>query len=174
VLDTGAVSRGSGSKSSTKEKEIRKAFVEGDFIEGVILLPDNLFYNTSAPGIVLLLNKNKPEERTGQILLVNASAYLVKEKPKNVLSDDGISAVVEVYRRWETREKLSRIVTLEEVSIADYNLSPSQFVEVGERASHRPLREIISALSLAREEREQADAILTTLLKQLGLSEGVA
>ena len=60
VLDTGAVSRGSGSKSSNKEKEIRKAFVENDLIEGVILLPENLFYNTSAPGIILLLNHNKP------------------------------------------------------------------------------------------------------------------
>lgn len=51
-----------------------------------MLLPENLFYNTSAPGIVLLLNKDKPEERRGQILLVNASAYFIKEKPKNVLS----------------------------------------------------------------------------------------
>jgi type I restriction enzyme M protein len=44
VLDTGAVSRGSGSKTSNKEKVIRKGFVENDLIEGVILLPENLFY----------------------------------------------------------------------------------------------------------------------------------
>lgn len=48
VLDTGAVSRGSGSQGANKEKEIRKAFVEKDWIEGVVLLPDNLFYNTTA------------------------------------------------------------------------------------------------------------------------------
>ncbi len=48
VLDTGAVSRGSGSKSSNKEKKIRSEFIERDFIEGVVLLPDNLFYNTTA------------------------------------------------------------------------------------------------------------------------------
>src|SRR5262249_23446612 len=73
ILDTGAVSRGSGSKANNKEKEIRKAFVENDVIEGVVLLPENLFYNTSAPGILLLLNRSKPEPRRGQILLVNAS-----------------------------------------------------------------------------------------------------
>jgi type I restriction enzyme M protein len=44
VFDTGAVSRGSGSKSFNKEKDNRKAFVEKDFVEGVILLPENLFY----------------------------------------------------------------------------------------------------------------------------------
>ena len=43
VLDTGAISRGSGSKSSNKEREIRKKFVEKDIIEGVIFLPENLF-----------------------------------------------------------------------------------------------------------------------------------
>jgi type I restriction enzyme M protein len=100
----------------------RKAFVENDLIEGVILLPENLFYNTTSPGIILLLNHNKPAERKGQILLVNASAYFVKEKPKNALTDEGIAAVADVYRRWETREKLSRVITIEEARAADYNL----------------------------------------------------
>ena len=73
VLDTGAVSRGSGSKQTSRERDIRKGFVENDLIEGVILLPENLFYNTSAPGIILLLNCNKPAERKAQILLINLS-----------------------------------------------------------------------------------------------------
>jgi len=43
VLDTGAASRGSGSANMNKEKQIRKWFIDNDFIEGVIYLPDNLF-----------------------------------------------------------------------------------------------------------------------------------
>lgn len=169
VLDTGAVSRGSGSKQSNKERGIRKACVERDYIEGVILLPENLFYNTSAPGVILLLNRQKRLERKGQILLVNASAYFVKEKPKNRLTDEGIASVVEVYKRWETREKLSRVITLEEARASDYNLSPSQFVEVGDRASHRGLGEILAELQAARGERERADIELSNLLLALGL-----
>lgn len=168
VLDTGAVSRGSGSKSSNKEKTIRQAFVENDLIEGVVLLPENLFYNTSAPGIILLLNRAKPAERRGQILLVNASAHFVKEKPKNVLTDDGIAAVAEVYRRWETRERLSRVITLAEAREADYNLSPSLFVEVNDRAMHRTMHDIMVDLDEARQRRERADAELTTILATLG------
>ena len=61
VLDTGAVSRGSGSVQTSRERDIRKGFVENDLIEGVILLPENLFYNTTAPGIILLLNRSKPD-----------------------------------------------------------------------------------------------------------------
>jgi type I restriction enzyme M protein len=89
VLDTGAVSRGSGSRSSNKEKTIRQMCIEQDVIEGVVLLPDNLFYNTTAPGIILLLNHHKPDDRKGQIILVNASAYFVKERPKNGLLPTG-------------------------------------------------------------------------------------
>src|ERR1019366_7992407 len=96
VLDTGTVSRGSGSKSSNKEKTIRQAFVQADLIEAVVLLPDNLFYNTTAPGIIVVLNRHKNNGRKGQFLLINASAFFVKKKPKNELTDAGIAAVAEV------------------------------------------------------------------------------
>ena len=170
VLDTGAISRGSGSRSANKEKTIRQAFVQADAIEGVVLLPENLFYNTTAPGIILLLRKGKPEERAGQILLVNASNYFVKEKPKNALTEDGIRAVVEVYRNWETREKLCRVITLEEAKGADYNLSPSQFVEINERVKHRPIPEILADLETARAERERADGELKEILSRIDVS----
>lgn len=170
VLDTGAVSRGSGSDSSSKERTIRKAFVEADAIEGVILLPENLFYNTSAPGIILLLHKGKPAERQGQTILINASQFFVKEKPKNALTQEGVQAVVEVFQQWETREKLSRVVTLEEIRAGDYNLSPSQFVAVGEKVTHRPIAEILADLTDAKAERERADAHLAATLARLGLA----
>jgi type I restriction enzyme M protein len=170
VLDTGAVSRGSGSKSSNKEKLIRQSFVEADLIEGAVLLPENLFYNTTAPGIIIVLNRNKAVSRKRQFLLVNASAYFVKEKPKNALTDKGIAAVSDVFQRWESREKLSRIVALEEVREADYNLSPSLFVETNDRTRHRLLPQIISDLNDARETRQKADLALDEMLTKLGLA----
>ena len=48
VLDTGAVTRGSGSRNEDRERNIRKWFVDQDLIDGVILLPDNCF-TTPAP-----------------------------------------------------------------------------------------------------------------------------
>jgi type I restriction enzyme M protein len=169
VLDTGAVSRGSGSRSSNKEKTIRQMFVEADFIEAVVLLPDNLFYNTTAPGVVVVLNRHKNNGRKGQLLLINASGFFVKKKPKNELTNVGIAAIAEVFHKWESREKLSRVVTLDEIRGADFNLSPSLFVEVNEDTTHRPLREIVTDLKMAAEEREQADKALSLLLRELHL-----
>jgi type I restriction enzyme M protein len=143
--------------------------VEADGIEGVVLLPENLFYNTTAPGIILLLHKGRPEERRGQILLVNASQYFVKEKPKNALTEDGIAAVADAYRKWQTQEKLCRVITLAEAREADFNLSPSQFVEINEREKHRPITEILRDIEAARAERERADEALNEILDKLGI-----
>ena len=171
VLDTGAVSRGSGSKQTNRERDIRKKFVENDLIEGVILLPENLFYNTTAPGIILLLNCNKPEERKEQVLLINLSQHFEKGKPKNILTDEGIDAATEVYQEWESREKLSNVITLGDAQKTDYNLSPSQFVDVGDKVEHRPMNEILADLTEARITREKADSALEDVLIQLGLNE---
>ena len=170
VLDTGAVSRGSGSKQTSRERDIRKGFVENDLIEGVILLPENLFYNTSAPGIILLLNRNKPIERKGQILLINLSKYFEKQAPKNALTDEGINAASEVYQAWKSREKLSHVITLDDARKPDYNLSPSQFVDVEDKVEHRSLYEIVADLVEANITREKADTILANQLTRLGLS----
>jgi len=172
VLDTGAVSRGSGSKSSNREKTIRRAFVEQDLIEGVVLLPDNLFYNTPSPGLVLVLNRNKPIERRGHILLVNAETYFVKEKPKNRFTEEGIAAVVGAFRRWSTQEKLSQVVSLEEIRKADYNLSPSLFVETTDHILHRGLATILAELKVAGYEREKADARLSELMSSFIIDDG--
>jgi hypothetical protein len=83
VLDTGAASRGSGNANRNKEKAVRQWFVEQDLIEGVVYLPENLFYNTSAPGMLLFLNRNKPKDRRGKLFLVNASQVVEKGDPKN-------------------------------------------------------------------------------------------
>ena len=80
VLDTGAVSRGSGNQGSNKERDIRKAFVEADLVEAVVLLPENLFYNTTAPGIILVLNTRK--RHPGEILLINGSKLCSRDGPR--------------------------------------------------------------------------------------------
>jgi type I restriction enzyme M protein len=75
VLDTGAVSRGSGSSGKNRERDIRKIFVEQNLVEAVILLPENLFYNTTAPGIILVVNK---QPRHQGIMLINGSKLFKK------------------------------------------------------------------------------------------------
>jgi len=82
VLDTGAVSRGSGNANTNKEKVVRQWFVDRDLVEGVLYLPENLFYNTPAPGIVMFLNKRKSAKLRNSELRNSISIANQQHKPK--------------------------------------------------------------------------------------------
>jgi len=169
VLDTGAVTRGSGSQSDNKEKAIRKWFVDNDLVEGVILLPDNLFYNATAAGIILILNKNKPTNRKNKIILINASDEFEKGRPKNYLTDKGIEKIYSVFSKWKEEYKFSKIVSIKEISQKhDYNLSPSRFIETGEAIEHRDIQVIINDISKINKEQQENEKELKKEFNKLG------
>ncbi len=167
VLDTGAVSRGSGNQGSNRERDIRKAFVEHDLIEAVILLPENLFYNTTAPGIILVVNRRK--RQPDEILLINASRLFAKGRPKNYLTEEHIERIARVYHEWRAEEGLSVIISNEETAANDYNLSPSRYVATNDQEEVLPLEEAVVLWREAEEERSEADAALRKVLALLGL-----
>ncbi len=169
VLDTGAVSRGSGNQGSNKERDIRKRFVEADLIEAVLLLPENLFYNTTAPGIVMVINRGK--RHPGEVLLINASKLFAKGRPKNYLEDEHIERIASVYRAWQQEKGASAITTTADAVKNDYNLSPSRYVAVDGEQEVLPLEEAVVLLQEAEEERVEADKRLTEVLASLGFGE---
>ncbi len=125
VLDQGALFR------SGKEAKIREDIVKNDLIEAIILLPEKLFYNTGAAGIIIILNKKKPGDRKGKILFINASNEFVKHpevKKLNILSDENIDKIVKAYERFEDIEGFARVVSLDEIERNGYNLNVTNYV----------------------------------------------
>lgn len=168
VLDTGAVTRGSGSKNEDKERNIRKWFVDRDLIDGVILLPDNLFYNTTAAGVIVVLSKRKPAARKGQIVLLNASKRFKKGRPKNYLPEEDIRPLASMYLKGEPVEGELAVITTEQAREADYNLSPSRWAGSAATDDQRPLRDIIAELFRLDDEAREIDTKLAKLLKGVG------
>ncbi len=168
VIDTGAVSRGSASDSSNKEKEIRKAFVEKDFVEGVILLPDNLFYNTNAAGVILVLSKSKPESRKNRIVLVNASQHFEKGRPKNFIPEEKIVEISGAFHTFKDVLGFVRVISTDEIVKNDYNLLPSRYVGPDTSAEVKPLSEVVNAFTIAERKRAAADAEVHRVLVELG------
>jgi type I restriction enzyme M protein len=169
VLDTGAASRGSGNANKNKEKSVRQWFVEQDLIEGVIYLPENLFYNTSAPGILLFLNKSKPKDRCGKLFLVNASQVVEKGDPKNFVPAAGIQRIAQGFIGWKEEEKFAKVVTREQVAKEDYNISPSRYIHVADAETHRPIAEILEELQALDAEAAAANATLRSVLETVGV-----
>ncbi len=167
VLDTGAVTRGSGSKNEDKERNIRKWFVERDLIDGVILLPDNLFYNTTAPGIVVVLSKRKPASRKGKIVILNASRRVKKGKPKNYISEDDIRPLANAFLKGDPIEGEIAVITQARAEEADYNLSPSRWVGTDEATEVGNIGTLLQDLVQLDHEAHSLASAMSRLLSPL-------
>ncbi len=84
------------------ESEIRRWIIENDWLEAVIALPDNLFYNTGISTYFWIVTNRKSKERRGKVQLVDAREYFVKmrkslgEKRKEI-SDEQITKITRLY-----------------------------------------------------------------------------
>ena len=167
VLDTGAVTRGSGSKNEDKERNIRKWFLDQDLIDGVILLPDNLFYNTTAAGVIVVLNKRKPAARKDKIVLLNASRRVRKGRPKNFIPEVGIRPLAAAFLKAEPVDGEIAVITRQQAEEADYNLSPSRWVGQAADATHRSIEDLIDDLKRLSQVTSDADRTLFSALERL-------
>jgi len=125
VLDSGALFRGG------KERNIRKLFVENDLIDTIILLPEKIFYNTQAPGVIIVINREKSERRRGKILFINASKEFIQHpeiRKLNKLSDENIERIARTYREYKEVPNFSRIVDVKEIEDRDFNLNVPLYV----------------------------------------------
>lgn len=164
VLDTGAVSRGSGSKNEDKERNIRKWFVDNDYIDGVILLPENLFYNTGAAGVIVVLNKRKPAARKGKITLLNASKHSKKGRPKNYLPEEDIRSLAAIYLKGENVEGELAVITTQVAEEADYNLSPSRWVNHSSSSNVGSITTLVKKLTQLDDEAHTLSLSISRLL----------
>jgi type I restriction enzyme M protein len=167
VLDTGAVTRGSGSKNEDKERNVRKWFVDHDLIDGVIMLPDNLFYNTTAAGMIVVLNRRKQAARKDKIVILNASRRLLKGKPKNYIPAETIRPLAAAYLKGDPVKGEIAVITRQQAEEADYNLSPSRWVNQADAMMQRPIKELVSELLRLDEQARDIDASLSNMLARL-------
>ena len=109
------------------EKTIRQYLVDNNFVEAVISLPDNLFFGTSIATTILVLAKNKLENKT---LFIDASKEFKKETNNNVLTDSSIEHIVELFSNYQNVDYKSALIDNDVIgSEQDYNLSVSTYVE---------------------------------------------
>jgi len=113
-----------------KEKLIREVFVNDDVIEAIISLPPGLFYGTSIPACVLVMNKNKPDAMRGKVLFINADREFAEGKNQNKLRPEDLEKIDFVYTHKRELEKYSRLADKAEiVGKHDFNLNIRRYVD---------------------------------------------
>ena len=132
------------------EKTIRKYLIDNNFIDCVIQLPENLFFGTSIATCILVMSKNKTENK---VLFIDASKEFKKETNNNILEEKNIDAIVEEFKIRTDVEYFSRYVDVSEIEANDYNLSVSTYVE------KEDTREVIDIKVLNKELEETVKKI---------------
>jgi len=125
VIDNGCLFRGG------REKATRMGVIKDDLLEVVILLPEKLFYNTGAPGAILIFNKNKIESKKGKVLFINASKEYEQHpevRKLNRLGTENQNKIVTVYKKFKEIKEFSRIVDIDEIEKNDFNLNVTLYV----------------------------------------------
>ena len=121
VLDNGVLFRGNS------EEAIRKQFLNRDLVEAVIGLTSGLFYNTGSPGCLVLFNDNKPEERKGKVLFIDASKDYLEGKAQNFLRQGDIEKTAHTFDAFETVDRYCTVAGMDEIKENDYNLNISRY-----------------------------------------------
>ena len=170
VMDNGVLFR------SRSEKKIRKPILEADLVEAVIALPENLFYNTGSPGCILILDKDKPEERGGTVQFIYAedeelrsSGVQVYEDLSNQhrLTEAGVEHIAETYRTRREEPHHSRVVTLDEIEENDWNLNVPRYVDTTEPEEPIDVRGKLRELDELEAKRRDNDEKLERYMEEL-------
>ena len=116
-----------------READIRRNLIRRGLIKGIIGLPANLFYGTSIPACILVVDKENAATRDG-IFMVDASRGFLKDGNKNRLREQDIHRIVDVFTRQTEVPRYSRMVPLAEIAdpTNDYNLNLPRYIDSSE------------------------------------------
>jgi type I restriction enzyme M protein len=165
VMPLGALFRGG------QEGRIRKCVLDKDLIEAVIGMPTNLFYSTTIPVALLIFRKNKPTERQGKVLFVDASARFKALRNQNTMSDADIDAIRSAYADGEDIDGEGglnlRLVDLAEIAANEHDLNIGRYI-VSEAATEIDVETALAAYRDARVEFRAAELALDEKLRAAG------
>ncbi len=156
------------------EGKIRQSILEQDLLEAVIGLACNLFYGTGIPASILIFNRNKPKERRGKVLFINAANEFEGGKNQNFLREPHIHKIVEAFHAFKEQERFASVVELPAIQANDFNLNITRYVDIAEEEEKLDVAEELKKLRAAEKERAVAEKRMNELLAELGFSKGVA
>lgn len=158
VLPHGVLFRGAA------EGSIRETLLKNGSIYAVIGLPSNMFYNTSIPTCIIVLKKHR-EGR--DVLFIDASNLYEKEKKQNVMKDEHINKVIELYNDRKSVEKVAYLASYDDIKANDYNLNIPRYVDTSEEEAEIDIRQLSNNIKETNNEIKKANENLLSMLGDL-------
>ena len=146
------------------EQKIRKYLVDNNYVDCIIQLPSNLFFGTSIATCIMVMKKNKPDNKT---LFIDATSECVKVTNNNKLTPENIDHIVDAFTKREDEEYFAHLASYEEVAGNDYNLSVSTYVEAEDKREKIDIVKLNAEIKeiVAREQvlRDEIDKIIAEI-----------
>lgn len=146
------------------EQKIRKYLIDNNYVDCIIQLPSNLFFGTSIATCIMVMKKNKVDNKT---LFIDATNECIKVTNNNKLTPENIDRIVDVFAKREEVEHFSHLASYEEVSGNDYNLSVSTYVEAEDTREKIDIVKLNAEIKeiVAREQvlRDEIDKIIAEI-----------
>ena len=158
VLPHGVLFRGAS------EGTIRQVLLENGSIYAVIGLPSNMFYNTSIPTCIIVLKKHR-EGR--DVLFIDASKLFVKEKKQNVMQEEHIDHVLELYKNRKTVDKEAYLASFDDIKKNDYNLNIPRYVDTSEKEPDVDLKALTANMRDTSKQIKEAESGLLEMMGDL-------
>lgn len=161
VLPHGVLFRGGA------EGRIREQILKNDLFECIISLPSKLFYGTGIPAAIVILNKNKPENKKNKILIIDAEKDYLEGKNQNSLRSQDIQKIVKAYDNFQDIEKYARVVDIKEIEENDFNLNIRQYIDTSEIEEVIDVKKVRLEIKEIKKEIEDIDKVVEGFLNEL-------
>jgi len=147
------------------EQKIRQYLVDNNYVETVISLAPNLFFGTTIAVTILVLSKHKSDTNTQ---FIDASGLFKKETNNNILTEEHIEKIMQVFDSKENKDHFARSVPYEVVAKEkDYNLSVSSYVEAKDNREIVEISQLNAELKITVAKidqlRKEIDAIVAQI-----------
>ncbi len=162
VLPHGVLTRGNA------EARIREQILKNDLVEAIVALPSKLFYGTGIPAVVVILNKNKAEDKKNKVLIIDAEKDFQEGKNQNTLRPADINKIVKAFNGYEDIDKYACVVTLKDIEEKDFNLNIREYIDSSEEEEVIDVKKVRSEIASLKKELSKADALVEKYLDELG------
>ncbi|AUU40631.1 TPA: type I restriction-modification system subunit M [Proteus mirabilis] len=146
------------------EQKIRQYLVDNNYVETVISLAPNLFFGTTIAVNILVLSKHKTDTH---VQFIDASELFKKETNNNILTDEHIKKIIQVFDSKVDTDYLAKSVEYKTIASNNYNLSVSSYVEAQDTREVIDITvlnaELKTAVSKIDQLRKDIDAIVAEI-----------
>jgi len=117
--------------------------------------------------VVIILNKNKSEEKKNKVLIIDAEKDFQEGKNQNILQPQDVNKIVKAFYGYEDIEKYARVVSMKDIEDKGFNLNIREYIDSSEEDEVIDVKKVRNEITSLKKELLEADALVEKYLDEL-------